>query len=295
MRRIEKAFSHLDLANKDSKPPNTVWKMSSKNEKILKSAPYRVKTYQELVELVAQIAYYNQNYILFFRGQEKDFKDNSDKSTVLPSIYRPENKGSIKERFDKLEDYSDTLVKMFQKQPNRFAGTSKIIKYEDLRWAILQHYGAVDTPVLDVTHSIHVASSFAIKKVKQGDYGVIQVLGLPSFTSTISYFTNEEISIIRLLAFAPPSATRLFMQESYSISPFPYSDLVRKLRTDRFDFARRLIAKFEIPNTTEFWGNGISIIDDEFLFPEKDAFAKFLTALSIDYDRFWEMVEKEKT
>jgi hypothetical protein len=295
MRRIERAFSHQDLENKSSQPPNTVWKMKSSNQDILKSAPLRVNTYQELVESVAQIAFYNQDYILFFRGQEKDFKVNGE-STILPSIYRSDSSDLLTptqrlevltEKFDKLKEHSEILKQLAERERSRFAGTTKLTKYEELRWAILQHYEVVDTPVLDLTHSLHVASSFALEKVEKGEFGVIQVLGMPAISPTTSYFSNEELAMIRLLAFAPPKASRLFMQEAYSVSPFPFSDLIRTVNKDRFDFGRRLIAKFEIPNADDFWGNGINKIDRKFLFPENDVFEEFLGILRIDFDQFF--------
>ncbi|MEQ9091428.1 MAG: FRG domain-containing protein [Balneola sp.] len=302
MRRIKKAFSHLDLESKSSQLPNTVWKMRTKNNDIRESEPLRVHTYQELVESVAQIAFYNQDFILFFRGQEKDFKDKNGKSTIYPSIYRSDDSeigtptqrlDALKEKFEKLKEHSDILKQLAEQDKGRFAGTSKLIKYEELRWAILQHYNIVDTPVIDLTHSLHVASSFALEKVEEGNFGIIQVLGMPAISGATSYFSIDEIAMIRLLAFAPPKASRLFMQEAYSASPFPFSDLIRTVNKGTFDFSRRLIAKFEIPNTEGFWGKGIYKIDKEFLFPEDDAFEKFLGVLMIDFDKFWELTERK--
>jgi len=302
MRKIKKAFSHLDLEKKSSQLPNTAWKMKSSNENILKSKPLRVNTYQELVESVAQIAFYNQDYILFFRGQEEDFKDKNGQTTIFPSIYRSDNSElgtptqrleNITKKFETLKEYSDTLKNLAKQGKDRFAGSSKLIKYEELRWAILQHYEIVDTPVLDLTHSLHVASSFALEKVSKENFGVIQVLGMPTISPTTSYFSNEELALIRLLAFAPPKASRLFMQEAYSVSPFPFSDIIRTVNKGRFDFSRRVIAKFEVPNRDDFWGKGIYKMDKEFLFPEDDAFEKFISSVSmINIDRFWEMVSK---
>lgn len=295
MRKINKAFSHINLEKKDSKASPFTWKAKSKNEEILSSEPLKVYTYRDLVESVAQISFYNPDHNLFFRGQNKDFKDENGLTSIFPTIYRNEGKKvQITEKFQKLEEMTNELLKSFQNDPNRFAGTSNIIKYKELRWAIAQHYNIIDTPVLDLTHSLHVAASFALKDLEEGEYGVVHVLGMPNYTNTISYFTIEELSIIRLIAFSPPKASRIFMQEAYAVSPFPFTDLVKKVGKEKFNFSRRLIAKFSIPNLSKFWGEGFSPIPDQLLLPEVDNFKEFLAPYSIDLDTFFENISKRK-
>lgn len=295
MRKINKAFSHIELETKNSSNSSKVWKSKSKNKEILSSEPLRMDTYRKLVESVAQISFYNQDHNLFFRGQNEDFKDEEGKSTIFPTIYRPDENGlQIADRFKELEKFTNKLLKSFQNEPNRFAGTSNVIKYKELRWAIAQHYNIIDTPVLDLTHSLHVAASFALKDLEEGEYGVVQVLGLPNYNNTISYFTNEELSIIRLIAFGPPKASRLFMQEAYAVSPFPFTDLVRKVGREKFNFSRRLIAKFAIPNVSEFWGEGFSPIPDRLLLPDIDKFKDFLSPYMIDVDAFFDYFSTNK-
>ncbi|SMO94981.1 FRG domain-containing protein [Fodinibius sediminis] len=287
MRKIEKAFSHLNLQEKWNDKGSADWKYERDNKKILKSDPYLIATYKELVEAVAQISFYNQDYVLFFRGQDQDYKNSEDKTTILPTIYREREKNvSITERFEKFEEATKGVVKSFQQNPNKFAGTSDLIKYQELQWAIVQHYNIAETPVIDLTHSLHVAASFAQKDAD--DYGVIHVLGMPNFTNTISYYTNEEVAIIRLIAFGPPKASRLFMQEAYAAAPFPFSTLVNKTDINKFDFSRRLIAKFLIPNSEDFWGEGFTRLPDRLLLPEIDKIRDFLTPHLIDEDAFWD-------
>lgn len=289
MKKIKRAFSHIDLAKKNTKKLSHVWKISSSNDEIVSSKAFEINSYQELIESVAQIAFYNQEYTLFFRGQSQDFKDSKGKSTIYPSIYRKDKNGkSVEKKFDELEESTNKLLKSFQREPERFAGTSNIIKYQELRWALAQHYNIIDTPVLDLTHSLHVASSFAQKGLSPGEYGVINVLGMPNFTNTISYYTNEELAIIRLIAFGPPKASRIFIQEAYAVSPFPFTDLMRIERKEKFNFSRRLIAKFSIPNTKKFWGSGFSRLPNHLLLPEIDKLEKFLAPLSLDLEAFYD-------
>lgn len=295
MRKIRKAFSHIELEKKNTSKVKPIWKEKSKNEDILLSEPLKIESYRDLVESVAQISFYNRDHNLFFRGQSEDYKDKGGKTTIFPSIYRTNKNGEhIVSRFDELEESTNKLMESFQRDPNRFAGTSNVIKYKELRWAIAQHYNITDTPVLDLTHSLHVAASFALKDLQEGEYGVVQIIGLPNYTNTISYFTNEELAIIRLIAFGPPKASRIFMQEAYAVSPFPFTDLVRKVGIEKFNFSRRLIAKFAIPKDSEFWGEGFSPIPDRLLIPDVDKFKDFLAPHLINVDAFFDYFSTNK-
>lgn len=292
MRKIRKAFSHVNLEKKRKTLSIKEWKKKTANEEIIRSDSYKLESYQDLVEATAQISFYNQDYVLFFRGQSKDHKDENGNTTIYPKIYRPDTKGrSLSKKFSDLQEVEQGLQKSFQREPNRFAGTDNVIKYKELRWAIAQHYEIIDTPVIDLTHSLHVAASFALNEVEDEGSGVVNIIGLPTFTNTISYYTSEELAILRLLAFGPPKASRLFMQEAYAVSPFPFTAIVDKTRKHHFDFARRLIAKFEIKKSEKFWGEGFSSLPKSLLLPDRDKFKEFLTPHLIDVDAFWDEVE----
>ena len=69
------------------------------------------------------------------------------------------------------EDLSSILSvkqnKIQQKNHNRsprFHGASSVFNSLHVRWALLQHYNICDTPLVDITQSLHVASSFALQK-----------------------------------------------------------------------------------------------------------------------------------
>ena len=106
------------------------------------------------------------------------------------------------------------------------------------------------------------------------------LVGLPAITDSISYHTTEELFTIRLLSFCPPIAKRPFFQEGYVVGPFPFYRLNDPDRKSQFDFGRRLIAKFEIPNKPgDFFGKGFEIIPRAKLYQEEDKFKKFLDKL----------------
>jgi hypothetical protein len=281
MRTIQTAFCHINLQWKNNKITDKVWSKPLPLDEVLKSEPKRVETYDELVKDVAQILHHNRNYVLFFRGQSKDYKTDG-KSTILPSIYRkkPEEKRlTLKERFDTLQQKTEGLKKLFRESTIRYAGTSLLNKYPEIAWSLLQHYEICDTPLLDLTHSLHVACSFAFDR-NTGETGFINVLGMPWQTDAIGYNTFEEMVNLRLLSVCPPQAHRPFFQEGYLAGPFPNYQLDNPKRVDQFDFSRRLIAKFEIPMYNKnFWGRGFSRIPSQKLYQDNDEIKRICETL----------------
>lgn len=271
MRRINTSFSHLNLEKKNDKLNNSDWSKHTLLEDILKSNPKRVKSYDDLVRAVAQIMYYNRNLTLFFRGQSKDYKD--DGSTIIkPSIYRKkpdEKRIMLKDRFEHLKLKSEKLKNLFKESEVKYAGRDLINKYPEIAWSLLQHYEICDTPLLDITHSLHVACSFAFDR-NEGNTGVVYVLGMPWQSDPLGYNSYEELLNIKLLSVSPPQANRPYFQEGYLAGPFPNYQLDNSVRATQFDFARRLIAKFEIPINNAFWGNGFNRIPREKLYQPND-------------------------
>jgi hypothetical protein len=157
---------------------NKVWThsslLTSKKEfvsQVRLSKPKIIRTYRELVYQVAQIAYHNRQHNLFFRGQEKEFFDYKKRSTIFPSIYRmgegDQKVDNSHSRFEKLEK------KAFYLRFNRSSieGDSTLTQYDPILWAILQHYEMGPTPLVDLTNSLRVACSFALRKAS--DYGIV--------------------------------------------------------------------------------------------------------------------------
>jgi len=160
MKRINSVYSHLELQQRDK---GILWQSKlSQNNAIRRSEPMRVDTYDELVEKVAYLSNYNRDINLFFRGQGGDYKG-KEGTTILPNIFRPQSNGRtpVKERFENLDACSEKLRKAISSSSAHFSGEALVKKYPELRWAILQHYGICETPLLDLSHSLHVATSFA--------------------------------------------------------------------------------------------------------------------------------------
>jgi hypothetical protein len=281
MRHISPSFSHINLQRKTDKLSDKEWAKPLSLDEVLKSDARRVSTYDDLVKNVAQILFHNKNLTLYYRGQSNDYKSEG-KTTIMPSIYRKkpvEKRLMLKERFEILNEKVIGLKKIFREQTLPLAGTSMLNKYPEIAWSLLQHYEICDTPLLDLTHSLHVACSFAFDR-NEGDTGIIYVLGMPWLTDAIGYNTYEELVNIRLLSVCPPQAQRPFFQEGYLAGPFPNYQLNNTDRVRQFDFARRLIAKFEIPMKNKaFWGVGFDRIPSEKLYQDNDEIKRICEVL----------------
>lgn len=234
---------------------------------IRESEALEVSTFSDLVKHIAYISYHNPEYALFFRGQSKDHRNSENNSTVFPSIYRiliseKYNRKTIQKRFSVLKQAETELINEFRSR--RFLGTSKLNKYREMRWAILQHYQVCETPLLDVTQSLRVACSFALHGSSKDPY--IFVFGLPHPNGSISFYVEEELLNIRLLSICPPRALRPYFQEGYLIGSFPSQE---DSRNPQYDFARRLVAKFHI-NLDTFIDKNFRLIPHSALFPQRD-------------------------
>ncbi|MFD2513181.1 FRG domain-containing protein [Pontibacter locisalis] len=236
-------------------------------KKIKSSTPVNVDTFRELVEHIAKLSYVNKDHMLFFRGQANDYVNKAGNSTFYPSIYRGDyvSHKELINRFDILEGASRQLVKLFEEQ--RIDGYKDLKRRKYIQWSILQHYEVCATPLLDFTHSLRVACSFATND-NVADHAYIFVFGLPYITNRISINSEHDLVNVRLLSICPPRALRPHFQEGYLVGT---DDVTTGYETKtELDFHNRLIIKFKIPNTTSFWGTGFSNIPKESLYPDND-------------------------
>jgi len=236
------------------------------NKNIRLSKAKKVATFRELVKIVASISYNNPEYSLFYRGQEKDYKLMSGASSLYPSIYRVKSRSiteeEMQERFTILKKAENLLLDAFDN--NNLEGHSKLANFRELAWAILQHYEVCKTPLLDITHSLRVASSFALERNES--YGYVFVLGFPHIHGSISYYVEEELLNIKLLSICPPQAQRPYFQEGFLVGTFPATE---KNKQPKHDVARRLVAKFKIQKLS-FWNQDFRKIPHNALYPEND-------------------------
>ncbi len=236
------------------------------NREIRLSDPLKVYSFRELVQIVARISYHNPDYSLFYRGQGRDFKLSSGSSSFYPTIFRTQGSSLLKrqldDRFNTLNQCTDALYNGLHS--SEVEGISKLRKFPELLWSILQHYEVCGTPLLDVTHSLRVAASFAFHDEDPNAY--LFVFGVPYPRGTITYSVEEELLTIKLLSACPSDALRPHFQEGYLVGSFP-SRAERKL--PELDFGRRLITKIELVKN-DFWDDDFPIIPRLALYPEDD-------------------------
>ena len=260
------------------------------NNQIRKSEPLKVGSFRELVTSVARIASHNPDHTLFFRGQDQDYKTESGSSSIYPSIFRsrqPLSNKDIEDRFQTLDSCSKELIRQLEALP--IDRIHKIKKFPELQWSILQHYDVcrTGTPLLDLTHSLRVAASFALmrksdrdEKADKENRPVVLVFALPYPNGAISFSSEEEMLNVRLLSACPSQALRPHFQEGFLVGSFP-SRIMKKHPS--FDFGTRLVGKLEIPGKEEFWMNGFAEIPEDVLYPENDELNEVCSTIRSEY------------
>lgn len=234
---------------------------------VWRAPAFKIGNYRTLVEHVARLSYANRNQLVFFRGQDKDFQSKAGGSTLYPAIYRSDNlvHAELEVRFRQLESAGRALVELFDKQ--EIEGARDVSRKKYVQWSILQHYEVVPTPLLDVTHSLRVACSFAqLASIDPTCY--VYVLGFPYPTNRISINSEEDLVNIRLLSICPPDALRPYFQEGY-MTGTPDVTSTFETKTE-LDFRNRLIAKFAIPRAKSFWNAGFEGTPITALYPADD-------------------------
>jgi hypothetical protein len=248
-----------------------LWSFSGKSENaevmectaIRKSDGLEVHSFLELARKVAELQFLNRDLVLMFRGQPKDYKNQKKNTSLKPTIFRFGKDGKLpsqsilRKRFEKLSMAEFELVERYQ----QFEGTGRKQKHSVtrlqrqriLRWSILQHYEVCDTPLLDVTHSLRIAASFASQRSEE--YSYLMVVGVPNLSGAITASADAGLQIIRLSSVCPPSAIRPHIQEGYLLGEYP--EIAESSQKEHYfhyeiDFGRRLVAKFKF-RPDSFW------------------------------------------
>lgn len=244
-----------------------------------KDPGYRINSFRELVEQVAKLSYLNKDYLLFYRGQKNDYQNKAGVSTFYPTIYRGEylTQQELNYRFDLLKSACKLLVQEFKNQ--KIEGYHELQRKKYIQWSVLQHYEVTGTPLSDVTQSLRVACSFA-QLYNDNETAFIYVFGLPYYSNRISINSEHDLVNIRLLSITPPSALRPYFQEGYLVGT---EDITNEyVNKGELDLNQRLIAKFEIPNSDEFWNAEFDRIPENALYPDNDIIKDICDNLKLD-------------
>ncbi len=122
------------------------------------------------------------------------------------------------------------------------------------------------TPLIDITQSLRVAATFALRN---SNSGYLYVFGLPYPNGSISHFIDQKIVLVKLQNVCPTRALRPRYQEGFMVGKFPF----RPTKEGGDNLARRLVAKFLLNNDSgEFWDKDFQPLPGEILYPQNDWF-----------------------
>ncbi len=237
---------------------------------IRKGKAFEVKDYLELANKVASLQYVNRDHVILFRGQNSDHTNRQKNTSIKPTIFRGHGSNPTSDelalRFERLQRAEQLLVNAYKKQS--LPRAKEIERRRILRWSILQHYRICDTPLVDVTHSLRVAASFATHGADEKAY--LFALGVPQIAGAVTTSAESEIQVIRLASVCPPQAVRPHIQEGYLLGEYPEIFAYEQkalYEHHEVDFGQRLIAKFTF-NVDNFWSpDAFPCIPKEALYP----------------------------
>lgn len=223
------------------------------NTAVRKSPGVFVRNYVELAKAVSSLQYNNRDYVLMFRGQSTDHGNRQKNTTLKPTIFRAPRTTAddYARRFELLRRAEDMLVERYALAS--FSGITRLRRQRILRWSILQHYEVCPTPLLDVTHSVRIAASFA--SASGGARAFFYVLGIPNLSGAVTASAEAGIQVVRLSGVCPPEAVRPHIQEGYLLGEYPDMDRAEQkslYQGYEVDFGLRLIAKFQF-EPASFW------------------------------------------
>ena len=229
---------------------------------VRKAKGHRVDSFLELATKVAELQFRNREHVLMFRGQGSDHRNSKKNTTLKPSLFRPQpgsakppGSGTLTDRFEMLKNAERLLVHRYENAS--LLGVERLKRHRILRWAILQHYEVCATPLLDVTHSLRIAASFASLDATGEVF--LFVMAVPNLSGAITASAEAGLQIVRLASVCPPTAVRPHIQEGYLLGEYPeMADYGQKELYGHYeiDFGRRLLAKFRFDPTT-FWKSDV--------------------------------------
>jgi hypothetical protein len=245
------------------------------NTTIRKSKGHRVKSFLDLAKKISALQFKNPDHVLLFRGQDFDHKNLANNASLKPALFRPETIGApppaewiLQQRFDRLARAEKLLSEEFSNRD--LEGADRLRRHRILRWTILQHYEVCATPLLDVTHSLRIAASFA--SLSRARQAWLYVVGVPNLSGAITASAEAGLQIVRLASVCPPNALRPHIQEGYLLGEYPdMPELQQKQHyaSAEIDFGRRLIAKFRFSPAT-FWSDAtFPMVAPLALYPDK--------------------------
>jgi len=269
--------------------------------KVAGEEPCPVTSYSELHKVVSFLNVMNKKCHLLFRGQSIDVLPTPSllRNTWTPPreartgpVALDQDDGHYLEQLDRAGRQvaqilrSDRLLPRWRPFVFEDGGLLRHPERHLAAWAVVQHYGIWPTPLLDLTSSLRVAASFAlgleddkrrwwqrVGKVgwrKRGEcQGHLYVFAIPQLLSDFMDLENyplTEMHALRLNAVCPPDAVRPHFQDGFLLT-WP----LKGRRPDReASVARKLVAKFRLIDTGDFWTDDFPRHTRASLLPERE-------------------------
>ncbi|MGY4154937.1 MULTISPECIES: FRG domain-containing protein [unclassified Bradyrhizobium] len=256
----------------------------ARNSAVRQGPGHRVGSYLELATKIAELQFLNRDHVLLFRGQGADHRNIKNNSSLKPTLFRGgrgnPDRATLAERFEALRRAEQILIADYAKA--KLLGLERLKRHRILRWSILQHYEVCTTPLLDVTHSIRIAASFA--SLAETGAAFLYVLGVPNLSGAITASAEAGLQIVRLSSVCPPAAVRPHIQEGYLLGEYPEisgTDERENYFPYEMDFGRRLVAKFSFAPAS-FWKNdNFPQVTRSALYPSQNSDPLFRLALGV--------------
>ena len=232
--------------------------------------PTDIRTFAELMNVVAFLSVMNKKYVQLYRGQRRD-------GPLRPRLFRepdPSRRSRLWAELPAME--SAVLAVLLAHGLPRWR---HLRDFRESRWAVIQHYELSPTPLLDFTTSLRVAASFAFGLDPRASQGFLYVIGVKRIRADLMEFgppnsrTGDEDEIksgvlaIRLNAVCPPQALRPHYQEGVLVGSYPIGDAASAAESSA-DADPILIGKLRLVNRDGgFWNADFPIHSGESLLP----------------------------
>lgn len=253
----------------------TTWRFAPASSTAIRRSPgHEVRSFRELVRIVAELSAANPRLFPLYRGQNQDYRNAAGASMLYPSLFRrPAGKHRVTRRvIEARQRYLREVIAQLRANPPLARWQIPLASHTEVWWALLQHYELAATPLLDLTQSLRVAATFALTEPQlwQGrQEGYVFVFGLPNAPACLAPMVDEEMVLVRLQSVCPPNAFRPHFQEGYMVGRWPLSR--EKLKGD--NAAYRLLGKYRLDNYSgSFWDPDFAPLPRAAIYPSDDAF-----------------------
>jgi len=254
-------------ACRESVPPTEVWP---------------VQSYDELIDAIAFLTVMNKRSTLMFRGQRSQ-------AEPLPRLFRdrgrfmetdhcfdltPQNRAKY---WSYLPEIGSAVYEICRRPKFGLPRWRGLERIREVQWAVIQHYELWPTPMIDLTSSLRVGSTFALgwngQSATRPTKGYLYVVGMPSPSGSIVFDIDEHITLARLHSCCPPIARRPHLQDGFLVGRFPFKDTEDRDSRKKSSLRFRTIAIFELTHNGDFWGRVHTPLPKDALLPDDDGLA----------------------